>query len=79
MELSFYRDDACSDLALTQTLTTESVCIDLPEPVAFGDLQLRVLAEGHGDCIDHGRVGIAEGEKIKPTWGNTFCCKPAGG
>ncbi|WP_437741246.1 hypothetical protein WMF39_37165 [Sorangium sp. So ce1504] len=78
MEFSFYRDQACSDLVVTQTLTTESVCTDLAEPVAIGGVKLHVLAEGHGDCTNHGRVGIAEGEKIKPTWGQTFCCKPAG-
>ncbi|KYF81352.1 hypothetical protein BE11_15000 [Sorangium cellulosum] len=79
MEFSFYRDQACSDLVLTETLATEGVCIDLEEPVTFAGVKLRMLAEGHGDCIDRGRVGIVEGEKVKPTWGDTFCCKPAGG
>ncbi|WP_438039197.1 hypothetical protein [Sorangium sp. So ce128] len=78
MEFSYYSDQACSDLVLTQTLTTESVCTELAEPVAIGGIKLRMLAEGHGDCIDHGRVGIAEGEKIEPRWGQTLCCKPLG-
>ncbi|AUX36221.1 MULTISPECIES: hypothetical protein [Sorangium] len=77
MEFSFYRDQACSELLLTHTPTTESVCIDLAEPAAMGGIKLRLLAEGHGDCIDRGRVGL--GEKIEPGWGQTFCCKPLGG
>ncbi|WP_437916665.1 hypothetical protein WME73_19275 [Sorangium sp. So ce302] len=79
MEFSFYRDQACSDLVLTQTLTTERVCADLAKPVAIGGVKLRVLAEGHGDCTNHGRVRIAEGEKIKPTWGETFCSRALSG
>ncbi|WP_437606891.1 hypothetical protein WMF20_39095 [Sorangium sp. So ce834] len=77
MEFEYDSDPACSDLLLTHTPTTESVCIDLAEPAALGGIKLRMLAEGHGDCIDRGRVGL--GETIEPGWGQTFCCKPLGG
>lgn len=79
MEFSFYRDQACSDLVPTETLATEGGCIDVEEPVGFAGVKLRMLAEGHDDRTDRGRVGIVEGEKIRPTWGDTSCCKPAGG
>ncbi|WP_437315082.1 hypothetical protein [Sorangium sp. So ce385] len=79
MEFAYYSDRACSDLVLTQTLTTKSVCTELAEPVDIRGIKLRMLSEGHGDCIDHGRVRIEEGAKIEPDYGQVLCCKPLGG
>ncbi|WCQ95528.1 hypothetical protein NQZ70_08305 [Sorangium sp. Soce836] len=44
MEFSYYSDRACSDLVLTQTLTTKSVCTELAEPVDIRGIKLRMLA-----------------------------------
>ncbi|WP_437658709.1 hypothetical protein [Sorangium sp. So ce1182] len=79
MEFLFYKDEACSDLVLTQTLTTETACTELAEPVVIGSVKARMLREREGGCVDRGRAGIVEGEKIAPADGSALCCKPAGG
>ncbi|WP_159397790.1 hypothetical protein [Sorangium cellulosum] len=79
MEFSYYKDEACSDLLLTQTVTTETACTELAEPAVIRGVKARMLKERVGGCIDHGRTGIMEGEKITPAEGSTFCCKPVGG
>jgi len=74
--ITSYQSGACSQPIVGSMITTDPICLDVPQGVQLGSMDASWLTNEPGSCQAAGGEPIGE---IKPKNPRTFCCQPPRG